>query len=308
MSITIGALHSTAFTSPMNDNFVDGLQAANHWPDGTFNILSPKNEEGNYGHDVSGQTLTNLVNDANTLADSGCNLIVAGGLIAVIAAYNVNRTPTVGLIGRMPQNSSEPGWQATQPGTNVKAIVNLDSASHNGERATRLTQAPFNVPANGIALMVNTNSAMGADEYGQWVLHGTGLLYPDLAGKKNNDAAHFPQFFKNVPDQISGIIVSSDPFLFRDRTRLITSADAARPAGGPKTQFKFCFPFAEWQFKDSGAPLRSWDPQRHIGFCGTGMDLLPAYHQLGVAADSVLRTLYPAPLLYTASDSRWKKS
>ena len=63
--------------------------------------------------------------------------------------------------------------------------------------------------------------------------------------KEEQDAVHFVQYFNNVSDPISGIIVSSDPFLFRVRTRLIVSADAARPAAGAKPQFKFCFPFAE---------------------------------------------------------------
>ena len=309
MPVTIGVLHSTAFTSPMQDNFIEGLQGAGHWPDGSFDILPPKNEEGNYGHGSSGQTLLDLINAAKAFADSGCSLIVAGGLVALDAADKVNRTPTVGLIGRMPQNNAEPGWHATQPGSVVKAIVNLDTPSHNGERGVRLNQPPFNTPQGGIALMVNTNSAMGELEYDQWVGGGgTGLKFPDLAGKKNNDAVHFVQFFKNVSDPISGIIVSSDPFLFRVRTRLIVSADAARPAAGAKPQFKFCFPFAEWHFKDSGVPLKVWDSNRHIGYCGTGMDLLPAYKQLGVAADGVLSTIYPPPVVYTASKSRWEKS
>lgn len=308
MAIKICVLHSTAFTSPMHDFFVDGLQQAGHWPDGSFSIAK-SNEEGSYGHDPSGNNILDLENAAKALADDGCDLIVAAGLVALIAADNVNRTPTIGLIGRMPQNDTEPGWHATHQSSVVKAIINLDTPSHNGERGVRLNQAPFNVPQGGIALMVNTNSAMGELEYDQWVDGGgTGLKFPDLAGKKNNDALHFLQFFKNVPNPISGIIVSSDPFFFRFRTRLIIGADAARPAGGAQTQFKFCFPFAEWHFKDSGVPLSVWDPNRHIGYCGTGMDLLPAYKQLGVAADEVLSTLYPPPTVYTASRSQWVKS
>lgn len=222
MPIKIGVLHSTAFTSPMKDNFVDGLQQGGHWTNGSFSLLS-KNKEGNYGRDVSGGTLADLINDANALADSGCNLIVAGGLVAVIAAYEVSRTPAIGLIGRKPQNSSEPGWAATQRNSVIKAIVNLDTASHNAERRDRLRQAPFNVSANGIALMVNMNSAMGDNELEDWLSGGgTAFKFPDLANKMNNDASHFVQFFKKIPAQISGIIVSSDPFFFRDRSRLIS--------------------------------------------------------------------------------------
>lgn len=273
-------------------------------------LLQPivQKQGGNYGRDVSGGTLADLIDDANALADSGCNLIVAGGLVAVIAAYEVSRTPAIGLIGRKPQNSSEPGWAATQRNSVIKAIVNLDTASHNAERRDRLRQAPFNVSANGIALMVNMNSAMGDNELEDWLSGGgTAFKFPDLANKMNNDASHFVQFFKKIPAQISGIIVSSDPFFFRDRSRLISGADAAR-AGGSNPQFKLCFPFSEWQYKDSGTQLSAWDPQRHIGFCGTGMDLMPAYKQLGVAAEAVLSNLYPAPVFYTASQSRWVKS
>jgi hypothetical protein len=309
MPIQIGVLHSTAFTSPMHDSFVDGLQAAGHWPDGSFGFLSPKNEEGNYGRDVGGQPINALYTDAVALANSGCNLIVAGGLVAVDAANKVARTPTIGLIGRTPRNPQDPGYDATHKSAVVKYIVDLDASSHDPERARRLEQPPFNVPANGIALMVNINSEMGENEAEEWEASGgTALRFPDLGGNKNNDAVHFDAFFRSVSNLISGIVVSSDPFFFRVRTRLIKSANAARPAGGANPQFKFCFPFAEWQFKDSGIALADWDPNRHIGYCGTGKDLQPAYKQLGAAADELLSALYSPPIVFTASNSRWQRS
>src|SRR4029078_6154045 len=130
---------------------------------------------------------------------------------AVIAVNNArHRKPAVGMIGRMPKNNTEPGWQATQPGSTVEAIVNLDTSAHNAERATRLTQAPFNVLANEIALMVNTNSAMGQNEDDEG--GGKRLRFPNDAQMHDNDHAHFGQFFRNLPssgaNKISGIIVS----------------------------------------------------------------------------------------------------
>jgi hypothetical protein len=309
MTIKIGVLHSTAVSSLMQDNFIEGLQAGGRWDDIS---LESDGEEGKYGKGSNNQTLSNLDDAANRLADS-CDFLVALSLVAVIAVNNVtHRKPAVGMIGRMPKNNTEPGWQATQPGSTVEAIVNLDSAAHNAERATRLTQAPFNVPANEIALMVNTNSAMGQNEYDEWILAGgKGIRFPNDAQMHDNNHAHFGQFFRNIPssgaNKISGIIVSSDPFFFRFRTRLIKAALAARPATTP---IKFCFPFAEWQYKDSGPGhnVGGWDSNIHIGYCGTGTDLLPAYRQLGVAADGVLSAHFPAPAVFTSSGSKWKRT
>jgi hypothetical protein len=61
MAIKIGVLHSTAVTSLMQDNFTDGLQAAGHWPDGSFEFMPPENLEGNYGRNDAGTTLRRIV-------------------------------------------------------------------------------------------------------------------------------------------------------------------------------------------------------------------------------------------------------
>jgi hypothetical protein len=223
---------------------------------------------------------------AKSYGDRGFDLIAAAGLAAVIAAHKDGRVPTVGLIGRLPKQG-EPGWDAiNSSGTNVKCIQNMDTASHNMERRDKLHNQ-FGVANNEIALMVNTNSAMGINEHDEWVAAGgTGLKYPDLASKKDNDHAHFGAFFRNVPAHIKGIIVSSDPFFFRFRSSLIRGADSARPKG---SELKFCFPFAEWKFQDDGTTvLQPWVDARHIGFCGTGIDLLPSYKKLGICALNTL--------------------
>src|SRR6478672_8530938 len=102
MTIKIGVLHSTAVSSLMLDNFIGGLQAAGHWDDSTFSIESD-GEEGKYGKDSNNQTLSNLDDAANRLADT-CDFLVALSLVAVIAVNNArHRKPAVGMIGRMPK-------------------------------------------------------------------------------------------------------------------------------------------------------------------------------------------------------------
>jgi hypothetical protein len=286
MTAQIGFLHTTALSDKMKENFINGLQSTGKWPTGTFTIEA-SNKEGKYGHDAGGSKLTDLDKAAKDYGDRGFDLIAAAGLAAVIAAHKDGRVNTVGLIGRLPKNG-EPGWDAINgSGTNVKCIQNMDTAAHNMERRDKLAGPPFNVPVSDIALMVNSNSAMGMNEHDEWVAGGgTGLKYPDLAGKKDNDHAHFGAFFRNVPAHIKGIIVSSDPFFFRFRTRFIKGADSARPKAA---DLKFCFPFAEWKFQDDGTTvLQPWDDARHIGFCGTGIDLLPSYRKLGICALNTL--------------------
>jgi hypothetical protein len=285
MATQIGFLHTTALSDKMKENFINGLQSTGKWPTGTFTIEA-SNKEGKYGHDASGNKLSDLDTAAKSYGDRGFDLIAAAGLAAVIAAHKDGRVPTVGLIGRLPKQG-EPGWDAiNSSGTNVKCIQNMDTASHNLERRDKLHNQ-FGVANNEIALMVNTNSAMGINEHDEWVAAGgTGLKYPDLGSKKDNDHAHFGAFFRNVPAHIKGIIVSSDPFFFRFRSRFIKGADGARSKAPDK--LKFCFPFAEWKFKDSGVVLPDWDDTRHLTFCGTGIDLLPSYKKLGVCALNTL--------------------
>lgn len=286
MATQIGFLHTTALTDKMKENFINGLQSTGKFPTGSFTIES-SNKEGKYGHDASGNKLTDLDTAAKSYGDRGFDLIAAAGLAAVIAANKDGRVPTVGLIGRLPKQQTEPGWDAINgKGTNVKCIQDMDTASHNMERRDKLAGPPFNVALSDIALMVNTNSAMGINEHDEWVAAGqTALKYPELAGKKDNDHAHFGAFFRNVPAHIKGIIVSSDPFFFRFRTKLIKGADSARSKGN---ELSFCFPFAEWKFKDGGADLPDWKDARHIAFCGTGIDLLPSYKKLGICALNTL--------------------
>jgi hypothetical protein len=288
MATQIGFLHTTALSDKMKEDFINGLQSTGKWPTGTFTIEA-SNKEGKYGNDASGNKLTDLDKAAKDYGDRGFQLIVAAGLAAVIAAHKDGRVPTVGLIGRLPKQQTEPGWKAiNETGTNVKCISNMDTASHNMERRDKLAGPPFNVPIGDIALMINTNSAMGDNEHDECVgpsKIAIGVKYPDLTGKKDNDHAHFKAFFENVPTQVKAIVVSSDPFFFRFRSRLIRGADAARPSAN----FKFCFPFAEWKFQDDGSTvIKPWNDMRHIGFCGSGIDLLPSYKKLGVCALNTL--------------------
>src|SRR3954465_1444833 len=130
MATQIGFLHTTALSDKMKENFINGLQSTGKWPDGSFTIES-SNKEGKYGHDASGNKLSDLDTAAKSYGDRGFDLIAAAGLAAVIAAHKDGRVPTVGLIGRLPKQG-EPGWDAiNSSGTNVKCIQNMDTASHN---------------------------------------------------------------------------------------------------------------------------------------------------------------------------------
>jgi hypothetical protein len=304
MPAHIGVVHTTAFTTKMSENFVAGLQSTGQWPDSTFDIQS-KNNEGGYGHDPDGHTLKRLEKAVQDYATQRVQLIVAGGLAAVKAAYDVLKVvgapqiPVIGLIGRVPK-AGETGSDAIGDQTIVRCIVNLNTASHNVERQDKLHDT-FNVAKNKVALMVNTNSAMGVDEFDDWVGAGQiGLKYPDLAGKPDNDHAHFGAFFKAARLQTNpeAIIVSSDPFFFRFRTRLIQAAAAQCP------NVKFCFPFDEYKFKDDGTTvLPDWDDTKHLAFAGTGTNLSAAYRQLGICALEALASLFPPRVtIRTAGD------
>ncbi|HMA70836.1 MAG TPA: hypothetical protein VKP67_05015 [Xanthobacteraceae bacterium] len=289
----IGVLHASNFTARMQDNFISGLQSTGHWPDGSFDIDS-KHHEGKYGRDADGNNIRDLETSAADFANRGVKLIVAAGLVAVDASFQATDVPTVGLIGRLPRSSSDPGYEAINHNTtNIKRITNMDTASHNDERRDRLL-SDFAVGANEIALMVNGNSKMGDAEADEWVASGAiAVKYPDLAGSTANDHLRFQAFFRAVPAGIKALIVSSDPFFFRFRSRLIAAANAVRPGTAADPKFIFCFPFAEWQFTDNGDPLPEWDPGCYRAFAGTGLDLLPAYRQLGICALDTLALLFP---------------
>jgi hypothetical protein len=305
MPAKIGVVHASIYTTRMEESFIEGLQSTGSWPDGDFKMLPPDRfaREGRYGRDDHNHKLDVLEKEVADLATKGCALIVACGLVAVKASYNAGGPPTVGLIGRTPANITEDGWNAIMDiATNVKCVVDLNAPSHNLERRDQLRALfPVDIPNNNqVALMVNSNSTMGAYELAQWEAAGQpGLEYPDLIGKHDNDHMHFKKFFKQIPAAIRGIVISSDPFLTSYRTSLIAANDAAATELG-RTPFKLCFPFAENQYKPNGVtPVNGWSPATHIAYPGTGSNLLPAYHDLGVCALNVLSTIFHGPAAIT---------
>jgi hypothetical protein len=162
----------------------------------------------------------------------------------------------------------------------------------------------FGVANDAVAIMVNDNSTMGMKEYDDWVSSGQpGLLFPDLAGKNENSYGHFVPFFQAVAaltTPVLAIVVSADPFFFRFRSRLMRAAQAKCP------NIYFCFPFSEFQFDDSGNQLNAWT-NRYITFHGaTGVDLLPAYRELGVRALNTLNAIYPPTNIHTHGSKGWR--
>jgi hypothetical protein len=98
----------------MQTSFISGLQSTGHWGTGTFNIVS-KDEEGSYGRASDGSALPDLEKAAQYFVDHDFNLIVAAGLAAINAVYTVlnqpgaPNIPAIGMLGRLPQTSADPG-------------------------------------------------------------------------------------------------------------------------------------------------------------------------------------------------------
>jgi hypothetical protein len=293
MPVKIGVMHTTALSDTLKEAFLAGLAR----PEGSYTPYWPPDNDGKYGHKKDGTPYQDMEDLARSYERMPVDLIAtSGGLISAVAAFNVlshsaRRIPVVSLIGRMPL-LGEDGYDEITDSAIIRRVVVLDTSSKNFMRRDRLVAVfntgPGQVSAATVGLMVNTNSTMWKGESEEWLTEQTILLkYPDLAGKKENDHAHFQAFFKQAKTlnpTISGIVVSSDPYFFRYRTKLINAASV-------KCDVKFNFPLLDFKFKDNGNPLDAWDPTKHIA--DPAVSLATGYTTLGADASAVLDSLFP---------------
>ena len=293
MPALIGLLHSTRFTDPWKAELRKGLSDGK-WPPSKATLVNQSvDAEGDYGpgHDA-------LKNEAkNHHKKNKVNIIVAaGGLVSALAASDAMTElkvikPIVYLIGRIPINPGEEGYNQFANDPNLVGGLDFATAADNDARRDELvkqfSKTKFAVTPDTVALLVNTNSAMWGAELVDWNKPNQYLLYPDLltGTTKANDPKIFMDFFQAVSEQKNpptAIIVSADPFFFRYRTWIMKAAQHW-------LDVPFCFAFEEYKQSPD------WDDKKYI-VVPAGNTLSSGYYKLGLKAAKALDNLFPHPL------------
>lgn len=296
MSVQIGVLHSVYLSDRLKEAFTKGLKDSG-WPEGTYTPLWPPENDGKYGHKSDGTLHRVLQDQVSDYVSNSVDLVVAaGGLVAALAAYEIikplgaNGKPVVALIGRE-SSSGDTGYGEIHDNSVFKHVVFVDEPDAVLTRRDKLVAAfPASVTSATVGLMVNTNSKMWDGEARVWSNGGQTILlpYPDLAAKKENHHAHFRKFFEEAKRKnptLSGIVLSSDPYFYRYRSKLMEAAIA-------KCDVKISFPLVNYKFKRDGSTHDDWSPTRHT--IEGAKSMVERYQQLGVDAANVLNTLFPS--------------
>jgi hypothetical protein len=285
---TVAIVHSTIVEKnkvQFERAFFEGLKA-NHWNQSQIKFLRYREQKGSYA---------SLQTAAQAAVDDRPNLIVAaGGLVAGIAVAQALKArssgiPFVFIVGRLPQQGdtpANPGGDDFRTSTNRAGGVDLNTVGQNENRYAALhgkDTATIN-PGN-VALIVNDNAAMAAQEVIAWNNNGHPQVVRLFSGNAPNNNDEFETRLDNEIKKLSpspkGIVVSSDPMFRYYRSGF---DDALR-----KTFHGWvCYPFAEFN-------AEAHDPANTTF---VGPELAPAagdttydnsgYYQLGLKVAAVL--------------------
>ena len=202
--------------------------------------------------------------------------------------------PTATSTGRQNPFSLVGGTTSNFPGTAPPASfyggVTLESFGHNADRLDHLTGKSaahaHNFPLAQIALLINPDSSVGADESLRWPSDG-GHIYQ--ARDKTTIQSELGNF---AGSNHTAIIISADPFFTDNLEYVIQQANG--------TSKHVCYPFQEYANASAGAGHPHPTHNKHTLH---GPKLLDAYQQLGQVVASVISSgaaplqpkLEPAP-------------
>jgi hypothetical protein len=218
---TIGIASSIEFSTEMQSSFLTGLNQA------TAPTLNIQDKKG-YGQGLQ---------DAVTLlVTQNVDLIVTfGGLIACKAAQLKDTTiPFISLVGGIPS-----GFTAPPSGVFV-GCVSLESFTLDVVRLSWLNNIRLIAPAN-VGLLYNSHSVMAQQEVTNWQAAHGGQAVDAVNGWKN--PTQFGADFSTFGAGIQAVVVSADPYFYKNRDNLIAAANSS---------LKYiCYPFRGYANKSS---------------------------------------------------------